>query len=271
MDASVKASSSSSHSLPELPANRVSAACNHPDPFSGVALPLQYENRGLTLKIRYHTLETLPPEHFDWAFHLVKSNLYEQYVAAKDTGWSDDDKRAEMQAENPRYLIAFDETAPTTTPPRPVAFCYFQFTLEDDCEVPNAETTSDTSKADKSADKKRGSEEVVAFEKSQTSVKKPRIDSDTLQHDPKVAKPTREAIAPDDDDEDYEDVEDEKIPVVYCYELQLESDARGKGLGAYLMNLIEEVGTAWGMRKVMLTAFKSNVSAMAFYKRLGWV
>ncbi|KAJ2963967.1 hypothetical protein NQZ79_g1047 [Umbelopsis isabellina] len=51
--------------------------------------------------------------------------------------------------------------------------------------------------------------------------------------------------------------------VAYCllkrsssYEIQLKESARGKGLGEYLMKLLEEIGNRWEMEKVMLTVFK---------------
>ena len=149
-----------------------------------------------------------------------------RYVAAKDTGWSDDHKRAEMREENPRYLIAFDKTATTTTTPRPVAFCYFQFTLEEDCEVPTADTPTQASYVAKSADKKRGSDELLAPEALNASSKKPRVDGDEqileASQPEDISQPSGDDVPSndehhDDEEEEYEDVEDEKIPVVYWW------------------------------------------------------
>ncbi|EGG08149.1 uncharacterized protein MELLADRAFT_105094 [Melampsora larici-populina 98AG31] len=53
------------------------------------------------------------------------------------------------------------------------------------------------------------------------------------------------------------------VEVAYCYELQFRKDACGNGLGRALMNLLEEIGKSWKMKKVMLTVHKS-----ASYKRL---
>jgi ribosomal protein S18 acetylase RimI-like enzyme len=47
-------------------------------------------------------------------------------------------------------------------------------------------------------------------------------------------------------------------------------ESRGKGLGSYMMKFMEEAGRAFGMRKSMLTVFKSNDRALQFYKRLGY-
>lgn len=56
--------------------------------------------------------------------------------------------------------------------------------------------------------------------------------------------------------------------VVYCYEVHMMSHLQGKGLGRYLMEIVEQVGARAGMEKVMLTAFLSNKGALGFYKKL---
>ncbi|GAB5588400.1 hypothetical protein Unana1_03300 [Umbelopsis nana] len=59
--------------------------------------------------------------------------------------------------------------------------------------------------------------------------------------------------------------------VAYCYELQIDDSARGKGLGEHMMRLLEEIGMHWKMEKVMLTVFKANTKAYKFYtKKLGF-
>ncbi|CAN6465692.1 unnamed protein product [Victoria cruziana] len=58
---------------------------------------------------------------------------------------------------------------------------------------------------------------------------------------------------------------EEDIPVVYVYELQLEPFVQGKGLGKFLMQLIELIARKNQMGAVMLTVQKANSSAMHFY------
>ncbi|KAI8576089.1 hypothetical protein K450DRAFT_258402 [Umbelopsis ramanniana AG] len=55
--------------------------------------------------------------------------------------------------------------------------------------------------------------------------------------------------------------------VAYCYELQIEDSARGRGLGEYLVKLLEDIGKRWSMDKVMLTVFKVNTGAFKFYTK----
>ncbi|CAM0943829.1 unnamed protein product [Alopecurus aequalis] len=69
----------------------------------------------------------------------------------------------------------------------------------------------------------------------------------------------------------YRFVDEEDVPVVYVYELQLESSAQGKGLGKFLMQLIELIACKSQMGAVMLTVQKSNMEAMTFYNNLGYV
>ncbi|CAH3024068.1 unnamed protein product [Porites evermanni] len=49
---------------------------------------------------------------------------------------------------------------------------------------------------------------------------------------------------------------DEGDEVLYCYEIQLESNVRGKGLGKFLMQILEMMAHRAQMKKVMLTVFK---------------
>ncbi|KAK7207438.1 acyl-CoA N-acyltransferase [Myxozyma melibiosi] len=58
-------------------------------------------------------------------------------------------------------------------------------------------------------------------------------------------------------------------PVVYCYELQLPPQLRGKGLGRRVLEIIETVGASVGLPKCMLTVFSAN-PAYEFYTRMGY-
>lgn len=58
--------------------------------------------------------------------------------------------------------------------------------------------------------------------------------------------------------------------VVYIYELHLEDDLRGKGIGKWMMAQVERIGQRAGMRMAMLTVFRSNDRAVRFYKSLGY-
>ncbi|KIK40623.1 hypothetical protein CY34DRAFT_258742 [Suillus luteus UH-Slu-Lm8-n1] len=59
-----------------------------------------------------------------------------------------------------------------------------------------------------------------------------------------------------------------KQDVVYCYELQVTEESRGLGVGKFLMGSLFDIGSRWRMKNVMLTVFKANSAACAFYKSL---
>eukprot|EP00126_Sphaerothecum_destruens_P004481 Sdes_comp18211_c0_seq3m7778 len=60
--------------------------------------------------------------------------------------------------------------------------------------------------------------------------------------------------------------------VIYCYEIQVESQHRGQGLGQHLMHIMELIGTEWKMKKAMLTVFKHNKRALHFYlQRINYI
>ncbi|KAF6023721.1 NAA40 [Bugula neritina] len=56
------------------------------------------------------------------------------------------------------------------------------------------------------------------------------------------------------------------LAVLYCYEIQLEEKVQRKGLGRFLMQLMELMAFKTQMRKVVLTVFHDNKAAMSFYK-----
>ncbi|XP_022330386.2 N-alpha-acetyltransferase 40-like [Crassostrea virginica] len=55
--------------------------------------------------------------------------------------------------------------------------------------------------------------------------------------------------------------------VVYCYEIQLEEECRRKGLGKFLMQILELLAYKTEMTKVMLTTFKNNKVSQDFFKK----
>jgi N-alpha-acetyltransferase 40 len=63
---------------------------------------------------------------------------------------------------------------------------------------------------------------------------------------------------------------EDRKEVIYCYEVHLSPALQGNGLGRWLMELLEEIGGRIGLKKVMLTVFKSNTIARRFYEKLGF-
>ncbi|MBW03771.1 N-alpha-acetyltransferase 40, partial [Eschrichtius robustus] len=54
--------------------------------------------------------------------------------------------------------------------------------------------------------------------------------------------------------------------VLYCYEVQLESKVRRKGLGKFLIQILQLMANSTQMKKVMLTVFKHNHGAYQFFR-----
>jgi N-alpha-acetyltransferase 40 len=59
--------------------------------------------------------------------------------------------------------------------------------------------------------------------------------------------------------------------VIYCYEIHLVEQWRGKGFGKKLMSIVEHIGRKAGMEKSMLTVFKTNSRAIEMYQHMGYV
>lgn len=60
------------------------------------------------------------------------------------------------------------------------------------------------------------------------------------------------------------------LPVVYCYEIHLRDEVKGRGVGKWLMGVLEDVGRKAEAEKCMLTVFKRNTKALGFYQGLGY-
>ncbi|XP_064407813.1 N-alpha-acetyltransferase 40 isoform X3 [Latimeria chalumnae] len=54
--------------------------------------------------------------------------------------------------------------------------------------------------------------------------------------------------------------------VLYCYEVQLETRVRRKGLGKFLLQILQLIANSTQMKKVMLTVFKHNQGAYQFFR-----
>ncbi|KAG0215676.1 N-alpha-acetyltransferase 40 [Mortierella sp. GBA30] len=62
-----------------------------------------------------------------------------------------------------------------------------------------------------------------------------------------------------------ETMTDRDAEVAYCFEVQVVPEYQRRGIGAYLISLLETIGKLTRMEKVMLTVFKANKSAIKFY------
>lgn len=63
----------------------------------------------------------------------------------------------------------------------------------------------------------------------------------------------------------------ERVPVIYCWEIQITPRYRGTGLAGHLMKQLHVIGRDIGLGDVRLTVFKSNTRARRFYEKLGYV
>jgi len=61
---------------------------------------------------------------------------------------------------------------------------------------------------------------------------------------------------------------DDDIEVLYCYEVQLTEGVRRKGLGKFLMQILELMAMKAKMKKVILTVFQANSQAISFFTNM---
>lgn len=58
--------------------------------------------------------------------------------------------------------------------------------------------------------------------------------------------------------------------VVYIYEIHLQPEFCGLGIGKVLLGMVEDIGRTIKVEKAMLTVFKSNKGAVKWYDRMGY-
>jgi len=63
---------------------------------------------------------------------------------------------------------------------------------------------------------------------------------------------------------------DETPPRVYVYDIEVDEEHRGKGVGTAAMQALEEEARRLGAKEVMLSVFFKNPGAIRLYERLGF-
>lgn len=63
---------------------------------------------------------------------------------------------------------------------------------------------------------------------------------------------------------------DETPPRVYIYDIEVDENHRGKGVGTAAMNALEDEARRLGAEEVMLSVFLQNPGAIRLYERLGY-
>ncbi|ORX61306.1 hypothetical protein DM01DRAFT_1331918 [Hesseltinella vesiculosa] len=88
--------------------------------------PLTYQNGDMDVVIDYYHAATIPPDLANWAFQLLKNNLYHLYTRS-NLGWDEAAKMTDLQAPEARYLVARSAHDPSDLK----GFLMFQMVLEE--------------------------------------------------------------------------------------------------------------------------------------------
>lgn len=68
----------------------------------------------------------------------------------------------------------------------------------------------------------------------------------------------------------WNDDDEPEFPVLYIFELNVREGERGTGVGRFLCETMQKIVDYWCLWKIMLTCFKSNTNAIAFYTKMGY-
>lgn len=194
-----------------------------------------------TTSIEFAHPGTMEATTKDWCLDLVRRNMKQQYLDAR-WGWSDGEKRKELEDSHARYLVC--RVADGGSMPAP---------------EPSAAATSAAP-----ADSTPTDEDGAAAKEGDASKKE--VAADPAAVDSVVRDSKGELVAY----VHFRFMLEGSAPVLYVFEIQCEPRMRGKGLGSHMMKALELVAYQEKMHYVMLTVFAANKGAKRFYKRLGY-
>jgi ribosomal protein S18 acetylase RimI-like enzyme len=64
--------------------------------------------------------------------------------------------------------------------------------------------------------------------------------------------------------------EDYNRAALYCYELHIVEEYRGRGIGTHLITILEEMAKSFNLEILILTTLTNNEPALKFYEKLGF-
>lgn len=178
----------------------------------------------------YLSADDLSDPLLEWAFTLTKINMQRMYQRAQGWGWSDKDKRAEAKHKDARYIIVT------------------QIDEEEQKQAEDAAAAAKATPAEASA--------VSASAAASDSAAAAAVSSAPTFVGSPVAFCSFRYVLGDAD----------SAPVLYVYELQLESCLQRKGLGKFLMSIVELLAWRCQLMRVVLTVFLSNQPALKLYR-----
>ena len=63
---------------------------------------------------------------------------------------------------------------------------------------------------------------------------------------------------------------DEEPPRIYLFDIAIDADRRGQGLGSATLRALADEARALGARELVLSVFHHNAGAVRLYRRLGF-
>lgn len=60
---------------------------------------------------------------------------------------------------------------------------------------------------------------------------------------------------------------DNNLPVLYCYELQVEQTYQGKGFGSIMVDMLFKIAQLTKMQKIVVTVFNHNPLSLKFFRK----
>lgn len=180
----------------------------------------------------YTTFSKLDKSDFEACLKLIKKTSGKDYEASS-IGWHESSKKSEMRDSAMIYVLVRRDEPVSTSQEAP---------LKRSVKA-SSSTTSKSTKSKQSKGSKKQDPVPVAEDKI--------LGFMSYKYD-------------------VDDPPNQNRPVVYLYEIHLETQLRGRYVGTMLLRFLDKVAHGAKISKIMLTVFKSNKGARAFYEGLGY-
>jgi ribosomal protein S18 acetylase RimI-like enzyme len=208
----------------------LASPCNDSSLTNNTPSPAGQNGNGVT--ILRHFSSPLPPNILQQCLRMFKKNMGDMYSSSK-WGLDMEQKSNEMQHSDARFLIV----------------------LSSSLDRESVDTAADTND-DMTGVNIIDADCVDAMKSTENCVE------ETINHYDKWTVLGFAHFRYEYGDDDHP-----RFPVTYLYELQVHSNVQKLGIGKKLMSIVELISVNLKMEKVMLTVFRANVAAMAFYKK----
>ncbi|KAL3762214.1 hypothetical protein ACHAWU_004752 [Discostella pseudostelligera] len=206
----------------------------------------------IDIKIRHYTSQLIPTDTFRHCLELFVKNMSDMYA---DSHWGLDmhEKEAEMRHESARFLVALSSSSSLLSSTESTTAVENDAASAAAVDVKTAMSTLPMQPTPPPTTTATIAPTIPSNDTSDSCTNEPLVVLGFIHYRYECDDETKPSH-----------------PITYLYEIQIHQSHQKLGLGSRLLSLVETISRRLHMKKVMLTVFRANANAMAFYDRRGY-